>query len=123
MDLGNSILGEKVSRSARKPKFDFDIAGSVGLTHAGNGGLIPMYRHPFHLGPMNLVDTTDCSKGYLGFGGRADTIFSEDAIKVIHQASHGYPRTVTNLVVAALTAARSMQSAIVDQSAVTEFTE
>lgn len=81
----------------------------------------------FTIGPMNLEDTTDYIKGHLGFAGRADPLFSEDAIAVIHQASRGYPRMVNNLAVAALMATRSMQGAIVDQSAaqsaVSEFTE
>ena len=76
---------------------------------------------------MSLEDTTDCIKGHLGIEGRADPLFSEDAIKVIHQASLGYPRTVNNLALAALMAPRSAQATIVDQSAaqsaVTEFTE
>lgn len=76
---------------------------------------------------MSLDDTTDYIKGHLSFAGRADPLFSEDAITAIHQASRGYPRTVNNLALAALMAARSTQSAMVDQSAaqsaVTEFTE
>ena len=66
-------------------------------------------------------------QGAPGFAGRADPLFSEDAIKVIHQAPRGYPRTVNNLALAGLMATRAAQGAIVDQSAeqsaVSEFTE
>ena len=81
----------------------------------------------FTIGGMNAEDTGAYIKGHLGFAGRSDPLFSEDAITVIHQASRGYPRTINNLALAALMATRSTKSAIVDQSAaqsaVSEFTE
>ncbi len=81
----------------------------------------------YTINPMNLEDTADYIKGHLGFAGRADPLFSEDAVTVIHQASRGYPRTVNNLALAALMATRAAQNAIVDQSAaqsaVSEFSE
>lgn len=81
----------------------------------------------FTNGPMSLEDTTDYLKGHLGFAGRADPLFSEDAIAVIHQASRGYPRMVNNIALAALMATQAAKGAIVDQSAaqsaVTEFSE
>jgi type II secretory pathway predicted ATPase ExeA len=81
----------------------------------------------FTIGGMNLEDTGAYIKGHLGFAGRSDPLFSEDAITAIHQASRGYPRTINNLALAALMATRSTKSAIVDQSAaqsaVSEFSE
>lgn len=81
----------------------------------------------YTIGGMGLEDTTNYIKGHLGYAGRSDPLFSEDAITVIHQASRGYPRTVNNLALAALMATRSTQNAIVDrsaaQSAVSEFSE
>ncbi|MGH3886956.1 MAG: ExeA family protein, partial [Pseudonocardiaceae bacterium] len=49
--------------------------------------------------------------------GRADTLFSADAITLIHNASRGYPRAVNNLAVNALTAAFTHNSSIVDEKA------
>ena len=76
---------------------------------------------------MSLEDTNDYIRGHLSFAGRADPLFSDDTITTIHQASRGYPRTVNNLALASLMAARSTQSPMVDQtaaeSAVTEFSE
>ena len=44
-----------------------------------------------------------------------DTLFSGDAVTVIHNAARGYPRAVNNLAVNALTAAFAKNQAIVDE--------
>jgi type II secretory pathway predicted ATPase ExeA len=49
--------------------------------------------------------------------GRADTLFSDDAIALIHNASRGHPRAVNNLALHALTAAFATDHAIVDEKA------
>lgn len=76
---------------------------------------------------MSQKDTADYTKGHRGFAGQTDSLFSVDAVKIIHQASRGYPQTVNNMALAGLMATRSAQSAIAvqfaAQSAVTEFTE
>ena len=46
-----------------------------------------------------------------------DTLFSDDAITLIHNAARGYPRAVNNLAVHALTAAFAAKAAIVDEKA------
>src|SRR6266545_2847764 len=48
--------------------------------------------------------------------GRSDTLFSDDAIALIHQVSRGLPRAVNNLAVQALVAAFAGKKAIVDES-------
>ena len=58
--------------------------------------------------------------------GRADTLFSDDAISLIHQVCRGLPRAVNNLAVQALVAAYATNKTIVDESstrtAITEIT-
>jgi len=58
--------------------------------------------------------------------GRADTLFSDDALALVHQVSRGLPRAVNNLAVQSLVAAFATNKAIVDESsaraAVTEVT-
>jgi type II secretory pathway predicted ATPase ExeA len=49
--------------------------------------------------------------------GRSDTLLSEDAIGLIHNASRGHPRAVNNLAPHALTAAFAADHAIVDEKA------
>jgi len=63
---------------------------------------------------------------HLALAGRTDTLFSDDAVELIHQVSRGLPRAVNNLAVQALVAAYAGQRNIVDESstraAVTEVT-
>ena len=42
---------------------------------------------------------------HLKLAGRADTLFSDDALALIHQVSRGLPRAVNNLAVQSLVAA------------------
>jgi Type II secretory pathway, component ExeA (predicted ATPase) len=53
----------------------------------------------------------------LALAGRSDTLFSDDAIGLIHEVSRGLPRQVNNLAVASLIAAFASKKAIVDESA------
>jgi len=66
---------------------------------------------------MSAGETADYITHHLGIAGRADTLFSADAVTVIHNASRGYPRAVNNLAVHALTAAYAANNAIVDEKA------
>ena len=81
----------------------------------------------FAINGMDLAETTDYIRHHLKFAGRSDTLFSDDAVAAIHQASRGYPRAVNNLAVSALIATYAGNKAIVDlsaaQSAITENSE
>ncbi len=63
---------------------------------------------------------------HLKIAGRSDTLFSDDALALVHQVSRGLPRAVNNLAVQSLVAAFADGKAIVDESsaraAVTEVT-
>ena len=58
--------------------------------------------------------------------GQKDTLFSDDALALIHETSRGYPRAVNNLAIQALVAAFAGAKGVVDQSsahaAITEVT-
>ena len=75
---------------------------------------------------MTLPETGTYIAHHLHIAGRADTLFSEDAIELIHQVSRGLPRAVNNLAVQSLIAAYATKRNIVDESstraAVTEVT-
>ena len=75
---------------------------------------------------MDPTDTASYLRHHLGLAGRSDTLFSDDAVALIHQTSRGLPRAVNNLAVQALIAAFAADKAIVDESsaraAVTEVT-
>ncbi|MDD4866932.1 MAG: AAA family ATPase, partial [Mycobacterium sp.] len=52
---------------------------------------------------MSSTDTADYIGHHCKIAGRTDTLFSEDAIGLIHNASRGHPRAVNNLALHALT--------------------
>jgi type II secretory pathway predicted ATPase ExeA len=80
----------------------------------------------YTLAAMGPTDTASYLRHHLNLAGRSDTLFSDDAIALIHQTSRGLPRAVNNLAVQALIAAFAADKAIVDESsaraAVTEVT-
>jgi type II secretory pathway predicted ATPase ExeA len=69
---------------------------------------------------------SDYISHHLKLAGRADTLFSDDAVALIHQVSRGLPRAINNLAVQALIAAYATNKAIIDESstraAITEIT-
>ncbi len=75
---------------------------------------------------MEAAETADYVVHHLRIAGRSDTLFSDDALALIHQVSRGLPRAVNNLAVQSLVAAFAESKAIVDESsaraAVTEVT-
>jgi type II secretory pathway predicted ATPase ExeA len=75
---------------------------------------------------MTDTETAGYLSHHLKLAGRSDTLFSDDAIALIHQVSRGLPRAVNNLAIQALVAAYATNKAIVDESsaraAVTEVT-
>jgi type II secretory pathway predicted ATPase ExeA len=66
---------------------------------------------------MTATETADYITHHAKIAGRTDTLFSHDAITLIHNASRGYPRAINNLAVNALTSAFARNSTIVDEKA------
>ena len=66
---------------------------------------------------LEPAETQSYINHHLALAGRSDTLFSDDAVNLIQQASRGLPRLVNNLAVQALVAAYADQKAIVDESA------
>lgn len=75
---------------------------------------------------MDHKETAGYVGHHLQLAGRSDTIFSDDALALIHQVSRGLPRAVNNLATQSLVAAFADNKSIVDESsaraAVTEVT-
>ena len=71
----------------------------------------------YSMPPMSDTETTDYLNHHIKLAGRTDTLFTTDAITVIHTASRGYPRAVNNLAIHALTAAYAAGNPIVDEKA------
>ena len=80
----------------------------------------------FAMPPLTPTETGDYISHHLKLAGRADTLFSDDAVALIHQVSRGLPRAINNLAVQALIAAYATKKAIIDESsaraAITEIT-
>jgi type II secretory pathway predicted ATPase ExeA len=78
-----------------------------------------------HLDGMDLSETLSYLTHHLKLAGRSDTLFTDDAIGLLHQTSRGIPRAVNNLL-QALVAALPDGKGTVDESAaraaVTEVT-
>ncbi len=76
--------------------------------------------------PMTPPETSAYIAHHLSLAGRTDTLFSDDAVALIHQVARGLPRTINNLALQALVATYAAKKAIVDESsaraAVTEIT-
>jgi len=66
---------------------------------------------------LDQAETGSYISHHLALAGRSDTLFSDDAIALIHQTSRGLPRLINNLAVQSLIAAFAAQQAIVDESA------
>jgi type II secretory pathway predicted ATPase ExeA len=67
---------------------------------------------------LDAKETQSYVQHHLALAGRSDTLFSDDAIGLIHEASRGLPRLINNLAVGSLIAAFASKKAIVDDSAV-----
>ena len=80
----------------------------------------------YTLPPMTGDETASYIRHHLTLAGRSDTLFTDDAITLIHQTSRGYPRAVNNLALQALIAAFATNKTIVDETctrtAITEVT-
>ena len=70
-----------------------------------------------HIEGMDLAETLAYVRHHVGHVGRADPLFSDDAVAVIHHASRGLPRAVNNLAIQALVATFAADKAIVDEAA------
>ena len=70
----------------------------------------------YHLAGMTAQETGDYIAHHLALAGRSDTLFSDDAVGLLHQVSRGLPRMVNNLAVQSLVAAYAEKKAIVDES-------
>ncbi len=71
----------------------------------------------FQMNGMTSEETASYVRHHLEIAGRTDTLFSDDALALIHDTSRGKPRTVNNLAVAALVATFTADKKIVDESA------
>ncbi|MFD8262575.1 hypothetical protein ACFV19_27490 [Streptomyces griseoluteus] len=65
---------------------------------------------------MTSEETSSYLVHHLALAGRSDTLFSDDAITLIHDTSRGHPRAVSNLAVQALLSAYADNKSVVDEA-------
>jgi type II secretory pathway predicted ATPase ExeA len=65
---------------------------------------------------MSLTETGAYIAHHVKLAGRSDTLFSDDAVQLIHEASRGLPRAVNNLATQSLIAAYATNKSICDES-------
>ena len=65
---------------------------------------------------MDRKETGDYIAHHVKLAGRSDTLFSDDAVALIHDASRGLPRAVNNLATQTLIAAYAQNKSICDES-------
>lgn len=69
---------------------------------------------------LNADETVAFIRHGLKLAGRSDPLIEEGAFEVIHQLSHGLPRKVGNLCVAAMTLAMTKKRQTVDADCVVQ---
>jgi type II secretory pathway predicted ATPase ExeA len=65
---------------------------------------------------LDDAETASYIAHHLALAGRSDTLFSDDAVALVHTVSRGLPRVINNLAVQSLIAAFAEGKAIVDES-------
>ncbi|MDX3234001.1 hypothetical protein [Streptomyces sp. ME19-01-6] len=65
---------------------------------------------------MTKKETASYIKHHLTIAGRQDTLFSDDAVELIHLTSRGLPRSVDNIAWQSLIAALTEEKGSVDES-------
>ncbi len=68
------------------------------------------------MGAMTEDETRSYVDHHLSLAGRSDTLFSDDALGLIHRVARGLPRAVNNMAVQSLLAAYATNKTIVDES-------
>ncbi|MCX5130001.1 ExeA family protein [Streptomyces sp. NBC_00347] len=70
----------------------------------------------YQMPTMSKDETASYIKHHLTIAGRQDTLFSDDAVELIHLTSRGLPRSVNNIAWQSLIAAFTEEKGIVDES-------
>ncbi|MGH3224472.1 MAG: hypothetical protein ACRDPY_38285, partial [Streptosporangiaceae bacterium] len=72
----------------------------------------------YHLSGMPAAGTAACLRHHLSLAGRADPLFSDDALAAVHDASRGKPREINNLARNALLAGYTERKNIIGHACI-----
>ena len=74
-------------------------------------------KYAFPVPALTPAEADGYIRAHLAHAGRTDTLFSDDAVRVIHGHARGMPRAINRLAVTALLAACTENKAIADEKA------
>ncbi len=74
-------------------------------------------KYAFPVPSLTPAEADGYIRAHLAHAGRTDTLFSDDAVRVIHGHARGMPRAINRLAVTALLAACTENKAIADEKA------
>jgi type II secretory pathway predicted ATPase ExeA len=130
IDESHLMTGEQLEAVRMMTNHDLDSRSPLTIVLIGQ----PTLRRRLRIGDMAALDqrvqlryhipspalTLPEAGGYirrhLEHAGRSDTIFSDDAVRVIHGHARGLPRAINRLAITALLAACATSKSIVDES-------
>ena len=129
-DEAHLLSGEELEELRFLTNSEMDSSSSFALILVGqpnlrvrlklgtNSALDQRVSLRYALTSMTKSETKEYIYHHVKLAGRTDTLFSDDAISLIHQVSRGLPRSVNNLSRQALIATYANQSAVVDEKSV-----
>jgi type II secretory pathway predicted ATPase ExeA len=130
IDEAHMMTGEQLEAVRMLTNHDLDSGSPLTIVLIGQ----PTLRRRLRLGDMAALDqrvqlryhipspalTLAEAGGYIRShtkqAGRSDTLFSDDAVRIIHGQARGLPRAINRLAITALLAACSAGKTIVDES-------
>ncbi len=130
IDESHLLTGEQLEAVRMMTNHDLDSGSPLTIVLIGQ----PTLRRRLRVGDMAALDqrvqlrfhipspaltqaeTSGYIRRHLEQAGRSDTLFSDDAVRVIHGQARGLPRAVNRLAITALLAAYSAGKTIVDES-------
>jgi type II secretory pathway predicted ATPase ExeA len=130
IDEGHLLTGEQLEAIRMMTNHDLDSGSPLTVIILGQ----PTLRRRLRVGDMAALDqrvqlrfhipspalTLAEAGGYirrhLEQAGRSDTLFSDDAVRIIHGQARGLPRAINRLAVTALLAGAAAGKSIVDES-------
>ena len=74
-------------------------------------------KYAFPVPALTPAEADGYIRAHLAHAGRTDTLFSDDAVRVIHSHARGMPRAINRLATTALLAACTENKTIVDEKA------
>ena len=136
VDEAHLIPGKPTFEEIRMlTNFQLDDRNLIGVVLVGQPELRERLRHrayraltqrigaEFHLTPLSAGDSAAYLRHRLAVAGAERVVFSEAAMRALHEASGGVPRVINNLATQALLEGMSREVVLIDEAVVAAVTE